>query len=458
MNTKNNKRKYKIKKVLTGYIVGILLALLVKTDIKGETITGVLRFIDQPQSLPSTTIYVYKHGDYKTPVAAASTTEATFSISVSSNNIYDIKAVASGYAEATLSYIVVKPGQNVHISLPLVPVESEIILDDADTQVFSMVGSWSVGSYGKPWGTGYHFATAGAGEKVATWRPYISRDSTYDVYIWWVPGDNRATNAPYTVVHADGEDVQYVNQTLAGEKWVKLGTYRFKKGTEGYIKLTNNANNVVIADAVKLVNTAVKTPPGIPQKVISTAEGSKIKLSWSPPTVGEAIGYKVYRSTSPGAAYNNANKHFMPIGIDIFTTEWTDENVIPGVWYYYAITAFDRDYTESSPSYEVSEIVSPRARVDVSVAPNKVKFASEEFETPVKVAVKLSGVEKGDLFIKIYTINGELVEILANNEKILEGEEKTFLWKGGKKLSSGVYIVHVNVNGNSKIQKIFLVK
>jgi flagellar hook assembly protein FlgD len=87
-----------------------------------------------------------------------------------------------------------------------------------------------------------------------------------------------------------------------------------------------------------------------------------------------------------------------------------------------------------------------------------VKFASEEFETPVKVAVKLSGVEKGDLFIKIYTINGELVEILANNEKILEGEEKTFLWKGGKKLSSGVYIVHVNVNGNSKIQKIFLVK
>jgi len=435
-----------------------IIMLVVKWDVKSEFINGVLRFIDQPQSLPTTTIYVYKHGEHQAPIAATSTTEATFSISVVSNDVYDIKAVASGYSDATLSYVVVKPGRDVHVSLPLVPFGKEIILDDADAQVFSTVGAWNEGSYGQPWKNKYRFATGGTGEKVAIWRPYISRDSTYEVYAWWVPGDNRATNAPYTIVHADGEAVVYVNQTLAGEKWVKLGTYRFKKGTEGYIKLTNNANNVVIADAIKLVNTVVTTPPGVPQKVISMVEEKKIRLSWSPPITGEAIGYKVYRSTVPGNAYDNATRHFMPIGIDIFTTEWVDENVIPGRWYYYAVTAFDRDYAESSPSYEVSEIVSPLSQVDVVVAPNKVKFASEEFETPVKVTVKLTGVEKGDLFVKIYTTNGELVETLANNEKILGGEEKTFLWKGGKKLTSGVYVVHVNVNGNSKIQKVFLVK
>jgi hyaluronate lyase len=66
----------------------------------------------------------------------------------------------------------------------------------------------------------------------------------------------RASNAPYTIYYDGGSQTVPVDQSttgLGGGKWNLLGTYTFAAGTSGYIQLSNNANNYVVADAIKLV-------------------------------------------------------------------------------------------------------------------------------------------------------------------------------------------------------------
>jgi hypothetical protein len=70
-------------------------------------------------------------------------------------------------------------------------------------------------------------------------------------------GTNRATDATYVVHHADGVTPVKVDQTQHGVpelrtgEWVSLGTFRFEAGIDGYVELSDAADNVVIADAVR---------------------------------------------------------------------------------------------------------------------------------------------------------------------------------------------------------------
>lgn len=73
------------------------------------------------------------------------------------------------------------------------------------------------------------------------------------------PGANRAGNAPYTVVHADGTDTVRIDQRLPGTTeprggtWVSLGAYRLRAGLGTSVELSNDADGTVVADAVRLL-------------------------------------------------------------------------------------------------------------------------------------------------------------------------------------------------------------
>jgi hypothetical protein len=71
------------------------------------------------------------------------------------------------------------------------------------------------------------------------------------VYAWWTVHSNRATNAPYTINHNGGSDTVLINQELGGGGWTYLDTYAFNAGTGGSVLLTDEADEYVIADAVK---------------------------------------------------------------------------------------------------------------------------------------------------------------------------------------------------------------
>jgi len=130
----------------------------------------------------------------------------------------------------------------------------DIIVDDGDTG-YTDTG-WSYAS-GQGYGNDVHYIINGIGSQVATWKPNVS--GRFDVYVSWTTHPNRATNAKYTVYHDGGLNTTAVNQELLADQittggsgewsgWYYLGKYNL---TSGNVTLNDNANEYVIADAVK---------------------------------------------------------------------------------------------------------------------------------------------------------------------------------------------------------------
>ncbi len=125
---------------------------------------------------------------------------------------------------------------------------TSVIVDNEDA-VF--VGSWSQGPSTWCYGMTEQYTVAGTGSKTATYTPDLPQAGNYDVYAWWTWGGNRASNAPYTINYSGGSDIVLVNQEQGGGGWTYLGTYYFDAGTGGSVVLSDDADEYVIADAVK---------------------------------------------------------------------------------------------------------------------------------------------------------------------------------------------------------------
>ena len=91
----------------------------------------------------------------------------------------------------------------------------------------------------------------------ARWIPRIPECGRYAVYVSYNMGENRATDARYTVFHLGGKTEFLVNQRMGGNTWLFLGYFQFEKGLNaerGSVELSNQSENVdatVSADCVK---------------------------------------------------------------------------------------------------------------------------------------------------------------------------------------------------------------
>jgi hypothetical protein len=141
------------------------------------------------------------------------------------------------------------------VATVIVVYPDSIYVDNADAE---FVCNWD-GTVSGGYGGDYRWHAAGDGSCTATWRPDISQADTYNVYAWWKSSVNRATNAKYTIYYDGGSDTvggigtepPEVNQEINGNQWNYLGTYPFAAGTSGKVVLTDEANEYVIADAIK---------------------------------------------------------------------------------------------------------------------------------------------------------------------------------------------------------------
>lgn len=123
-----------------------------------------------------------------------------------------------------------------------------------------LVGKWQYSTHTPPYvGLGYlHDMKDGKGEKSATFTPNLLRAGRYEVRLAHCYNVRRATNAPVTIRHADGETKLRVNQQEEpphGRLWRTLGTFRFTAGTNGWVRISNEGTEgkVVIADAVQFL-------------------------------------------------------------------------------------------------------------------------------------------------------------------------------------------------------------
>lgn len=142
-------------------------------------------------------------------------------------------------------------------SAPISIPDMEIVVDDPEA---SFVGSWWASSQVSGYiGDGYMYKIEGVGSYTSTWSFDIPQAGDWEVYARWTSSNNRATDAPFTIKHADGADTIYVDQEVNGGEWNSLGVYPFGEGG-GSVVLSDLADEVVIADAIRLVLREVAWP------------------------------------------------------------------------------------------------------------------------------------------------------------------------------------------------------
>src|SRR5438552_5664297 len=148
------------------------------------------------------------------------------------------------------------------VSLAPPALADEIVVDDASVGVV-IKGEWAQSASTAGFlGSGYRYRSAGDGSGTVTWPlPASAVAGTYEVSARWTSGPNRASNAPYVVTHAAGSTSVSVDQRTNGGEWQSLGTFSFRPGSDEHVTLSDKADGIVIADAVRWV--AATAAPGV---------------------------------------------------------------------------------------------------------------------------------------------------------------------------------------------------
>lgn len=127
-----------------------------------------------------------------------------------------------------------------------------------DETAATLTGRWQYSTHTPPYvGLGYlHDQNADKGRKSATFTPDLPRAGRYEVRLAHCYNVRRATNAPVTIRHADGETTVRVNQQETpphGRLFRSLGVFRFAAGRAGWVRISTDGTEgkYVIADAVQ---------------------------------------------------------------------------------------------------------------------------------------------------------------------------------------------------------------
>ena len=120
-------------------------------------------------------------------------------------------------------------------------------------------GNWKSSTHTPGYvGSGYHHDdNTGKGNKSVTYRANIKKGGKYDVQVSYTDGPNRSKKTPITVMHADGEQKIYIDQTKPPKilgSFSSLGVFRFEQIERDVVQITTEGTEGhVIADAIRLI-------------------------------------------------------------------------------------------------------------------------------------------------------------------------------------------------------------
>ena len=145
-----------------------------------------------------------------------------------------------------------------------------------DTDRATLIGTWNT-STATPGNIGpnYRYAAKADGTTSATWP--VAASGNKDLWVIYTSGSNRASNATYTVHHANGQTNVTVDQSQNGGTWALLGD--FNLDADSRVVLANLANPYVIADAIRISD--------------DSNNPEYASVTW-PATVQQTGRYKVY--------------------------------------------------------------------------------------------------------------------------------------------------------------------
>jgi hypothetical protein len=134
-------------------------------------------------------------------------------------------------------------------------VDRHVVADNRDAGRVSRTGAWRRTSDILGFNAAdYEEAEPAGASADFTWTLDVPESGDYRVLACWTEGEFRTTNARFTI-SAGGRPLAdvTVNQRERGGQWVELATVRLDSGTACRVELTNQADGVVVADAIRLV-------------------------------------------------------------------------------------------------------------------------------------------------------------------------------------------------------------
>jgi len=169
---------------------------------------------------------------------------------------------ATGVANASLS----DPRGDCYIVYAAEP-QNEFIIDNGAAGYSRSFNGWTTLTNTLAYQLDYDYASAGNGSAFANWNFTAIPNGTYQIFTRWSNFTNRATNAPFAIYSGLGGNSQLgtalVNQQLAptgdfsnGVSWQSIGTFEVSSNTLR-VRLANNANGIVVADAIRIVGGGI---------------------------------------------------------------------------------------------------------------------------------------------------------------------------------------------------------
>ncbi len=175
----------------------------------------------------------------------------------------------TGYVLSYLAPMLERAGANVFIPRERDIQTNEVIVDNdlsSDSSLFRLSSGMNVSVVQKGFlltdtiFTGFNPFRKGTSLRViddtAVYIPEIPEKGDYAVYVSYPLFRDNTEEALYSVCHTGGETVKVVDQTMGGETWIYLGTFRFDKGRNpgrGSVRVSCNegASGYLALDAVK---------------------------------------------------------------------------------------------------------------------------------------------------------------------------------------------------------------
>jgi hypothetical protein len=130
--------------------------------------------------------------------------------------------------------------------------ENEIVIDNQMKGFASFTGNWFVQEKVNPERFEMNFRHKPKGQVGDfQFHPYLFKSGLYKVSIWYPSSKEYDKEVPVIIHHQNGESKLKVDQRSNGGKWIDLGEFNFKEGTNLALTILGESSKYVVADAVK---------------------------------------------------------------------------------------------------------------------------------------------------------------------------------------------------------------
>ena len=135
-----------------------------------------------------------------------------------------------------------------------------LILDNKNAVVN---GQWNISDTGLEfYSDDFYFIQAGNGDNSISYQTGSIESGVYDVYGWWPSNASAANNAKFIIDANGNQNIVERSQRLAGGQWNHLSQVELSNAGQINIKISDDADGFVIADAFRIIyrgpSTSVK--------------------------------------------------------------------------------------------------------------------------------------------------------------------------------------------------------